>query len=132
MQMIDTVFGVSPDALSLRSRRTELIANNIANADTPHYKAVDVDFRAALAQARSGLTTAGLQQTDAQHIGGTGAAGLGADVRYRMPNQPSLDGNTVEVDREHIAFMDNAIRYQASLNFLNGRIQGLLLALRGE
>ena len=132
MHMIDTVFGVSPDALSLRSRRTELIANNIANADTPHYKAVDIDFKTALAQARNGLAPGGLQRTDTQHIGGSGITGLGADLGYRIPKQPSLDGNTVEVDREHIAFMDNAIRYQASLNFLNGRIQGLLLALRGE
>lgn len=132
MQMIDTVFGVSPDVLALRSRRTELIANNIANADTPHYKAVDLDFSSALAQARGGFTGSGLQQTNAMHIDGTGSTGLGADVRYRMPIQPSLDGNTVEVDREHLAFMDNAIRYQASLNFLNGRIQGLLTALRGE
>ena len=131
MQMIDTVFGVSPDVLALRSRRTELIANNIANADTPHYKAVDLDFSSALAQARGGLSSA-LQQTNPQHISGAGSTGLGADVRYRMPIQPSLDGNTVEIDREHMAFMDNAIRYQASLNFLNGRIQGLLTALRGE
>jgi len=132
MQMIDTVFGVAPDVLALRSRRTELIANNIANADTPHYKAVDVDFRTALAQARNGIADSGLRQTNAMHIAGTGSTGLGADVRYRTPLQPSLDGNTVEVDREHMAFMDNAIRYQASLNFLNGRIQGLLTALRGE
>ena len=80
-----------------------------------------------------------LRRTSERHLGlegGTGSSSsssaIAGELRYRIPAQPSLDGNTVETDREHAAFMDNAIRYQASLNFLNGRIQGLKLALRGE
>ena len=131
MNAIDKVFGVSPDVLTLRGRRSELIATNLANADTPHYKARDIDFGAALSRARGDMGAGSLRQTNSRHLG-DGAGGLGADARYRMPSQPSLDGNTVETDREHMAFMDNAIRYQASLNFLNSKIQGLVLALRGE
>lgn len=132
MNMIDQAFGISPQVLSLRSRRSELIAGNLANADTPNYKARDVDFQAALARASGDLAPGGLRRTSAMHLGGVGAAGLGAETLYRLPAQPSLDGNTVETDREHMAFMDNAIRYQASLNFLNRKIQGLTLAIRGE
>jgi flagellar basal-body rod protein FlgB len=132
MNVLDKVFGVSPDVLTVRSRRSELIAANLANADTPHYKAMDLDFGAALSQATNERAPGRLQHTSQLHLNGLGAAGLGADTRYRIPSQPSLDGNTVETDREHMAFMDNAIRYQASLNFLDGRIKGLILAIRGE
>lgn len=127
MQALDQLFGVSAAALSIRAQRFELISANLANADTPGYKAMDIDFGQALAQARA-----------AQAAGDTGigrAQQLGQDrmePMYRIPTQPSLDGNTVETEQEHAAFMDNAIRYQASLNFLNGRIKSMLLALRGE
>ena len=132
MNAIDKVFGVSPDVLALRARRTELIAANLANADTPNYKARDIDFGEALARARGDLAPGRLQQTNPLHVDAIGGVGMSADARYRVPAQPSLDGNTVESDHEHMAFMDNAIRYQASLNFLNGKIQGLMLALKGE
>ena len=134
MNMIDTTFGVSPRVLALRSQRSALIAANLANADTPHYKARDIDFGRALANA-AGDAPGTLRRTSERHLGlegGTGSSSsssaIAGELRYRIPAQPSLDGNTVETDREHAAFMDNAIRYQASLNFLNGRIQGL----RGE
>ena len=127
MNMIDKAFGVSPQVLNIRAKRSEMIAANLANADTPGYKAKDIDFGQALARAKGEQN--GMQRTHRMHIEATG---LGADFGYRTPMQPSLDGNTVETDREHAEFMDNAIRYQASLNFLDGRIKSMLLALRGD
>lgn len=127
MNVIDKVFGVSPQALDIRSQRFELLSANLANADTPGYKARDIAFGEALARATEGGPA--LAGRHPMHLD-VGAAS--EEVLYRVPVQSSLDGNTVETDQEHAAFMDNAIRYQASLNFLNGRIQGLLKALRGE
>ncbi len=128
MNVLDKVFGVSPAVLSLRSQRFELISANLANADTPGYKAVDIDFAQELARAgggaaRSGMSLAGIS---------VGSGDVSPTVQYRNPWQQSLDGNTVETDQEHALFMDNAIRYQASLNFLGGRIKSIMLALRGE
>lgn len=127
MNMIDRVFGVSPQALSIRSQRFELISANLANADTPGYKARDIEFGDALARARE--EGAGHTRTHPMHFD---IGDAGHDVLYRLPFQSSLDGNTVETQQEHAAFMDNAIRYQASLNFLDRRVKGLRLALRGE
>jgi flagellar basal-body rod protein FlgB len=126
MNVIDKVFGVSPQALNIRSQRMELITANLANADTPGYKAIDIDFSSALAKAQG---TGGLLKTNAMHLDFGGSP---EGISYRTPTQLSLNGNTVETDMEHAAFMDNAIRYQASLNFLTGKIKGLMLALRGE
>jgi len=127
MGLIDKAFGASPEALTILSKRSELIAANLANADTPGYKAKDIDFRDALARARG--ESSGMTATNKMHMG---ANGYDQSVRYRVPSQPSLDGNTVETDREHSAFMENSIRYQASLNFVDGKIKSILLALRGE
>ena len=127
MGLIDKAFGMSPQALSILSKRSELIAANLANADTPGYKAKDIDFRDALATAKG--ESRGLMASNKMHMG---ANTFESSVRYRMPTQPSLDGNTVETDLEHSAFMENSIRYQASLNFLDGRIKSITLALRGE
>ena len=130
MNVIDKVFGVSPQAMSIRAQRFELISANLANADTPGYKAMDIDFGQALAQAKGSQGMRGsMGVTHDKHMS------LGAsahELRYRVPSQSSLDGNSVETELEHAAFMDNAIRYQASLNFLEGRIKGLKLALRGD
>ena len=127
MNAIDKLFGVSPQALSIRAQRFEMISSNLANADTPGYKARDIDFADALARARTERAVP--MKSNAMHfdVGSTAY-----DLMYRVPSQPSLDGNTVETEQEHAAFMDNAIRYQASLNFLNGRIKSAMLALRGE
>lgn len=126
MNVIDNVFGVSPQALSIRGQRFELISANLANADTPGYKAVDIEFGAALAKAQG---TGDLLKTNARHLDFGGSP---EGISYRTPTQLSLDGNTVEADLEQSAFMDNAIRYQASLNFLTAKIKGLMLALRGD
>ncbi len=127
MGLIDQALGMSPHALSILSKRSELIAANLANADTPGYKARDIDFRDALATARG--EQSGLAVANKMHLG---ASNFEGSMRYRIPSQPSLDGNTVETDLEHAAFMENSIRYQASLNFVDGRIKSILLALRGE
>jgi len=105
-----------------------LIANNLANADTPGYKARDIDFGEALSRARA--EAGGLARTHPAHLQVGGDHNL--SIKYRVPEQTSLDGNTVETAREHAAFMDNAIRYQASLSFLDGRIKSIRSALRME
>lgn len=127
MNMIDAHFGLSPDALAIRERRFELLSANLANADTPGYKARDIEFSEALAREREGIGA--LRRSHATHLQPGGSTHT---VKYRVPAQTSQDGNTVETAQEHAAFMDNAIRYQASLNFLDGRIRSILLALRGE
>jgi flagellar basal-body rod protein FlgB len=129
MGPIDSALGISPQVLALRARRLELLSANIANADTPGYKARDIDFAAAMREASG--QQGSLLRTHDRHLGGGGVAAEGA-VMYRVPGQPSLDGNTVETQVEHAAFMDNAVRYQASLNFLDGRIAALRLAIRGQ
>lgn len=128
MATLDSALGVSPQVLALRAQRTELLSANIANSDTPGYKARDIDFAAAMKSASGEQHT--MTRTHKAHLG-AGAAGS-AEPMYRVPSQPSLDGNTVESQREHAEFMDNAIRYQASLNLLDGRINGLRTAIRGK
>lgn len=130
MGPIEKALGVSPQALAVRAQRTELLAANIANADTPGYKARDIDFAAAMRSA--GEAQDGLRRTNARHMSAAGSTGGAASVMYRVPSQPSMDGNTVESHKEHAAFMDNAVRYQASITFLEGRINGLRTAIRGQ
>ena len=128
------------DALKLRAERQRVLAANIANADTPNYKAVDFDFKTALQNASSGLasnaaTAAGRSKTDARHLDTGSGSTLslpGIDLKYRTPNQLSIDGNSVEMDTERASFADNAVRYEASLRFLNGQIKALTLAIQGQ
>lgn len=128
---LDKALGIHPAALQVGERRLETIASNLANADTPHYKARDIDFRAAL-QSVQGDGGARLRATHAGHFGAARGAGLDLEPGYRTPNQPSLDGNTVDSQLEQSAFAENAVRYQASLDFLDSRISGIRRALRGE
>jgi flagellar basal-body rod protein FlgB len=142
---LDSYLGVHAQALTLEAQRTELLAANMANADTPNYKARDIDFRAALAAAggpgnsadpgRSGATLA-ISTTNAAHLGaqridGTDAT-LGGSLKYRVPMAPSLDGNTVDTQLEQAAFAENAVRYQATLTFLNARLKQLMTAITGQ
>ena len=126
----DKALGIHLDALRVRSTRLELLASNLANADTPHYKAKDIDFRAALDNARQDRGVS-LTRTHATHIAG-GTPDSGLEVQYRVSTQPSLDGNTVDPQLENAVFSENAIQYQASLNFLSDRFSGLRKALKGE
>jgi len=125
---LDDTFGIHANALMLRGQRARLLASNLANADTPGYKATDIDFQAALRNELKGTTA--LQVTHAAHFPSPG--GQGSEALYRIPYQPSIDGNTVDTQIEQAAFAENALGYEASLQFLNSRISGLIQAIRGE
>ncbi|MFT4585699.1 MAG: flagellar basal-body rod protein FlgB [Gammaproteobacteria bacterium] len=129
MPSIDQALGIHPQALMLRARRAELLAANLANADTPNYQARDIDFRSVLAGSAS---TGKLAATNTKHFGNNDSSMLGAEIMYRVPTQASIDQNTVDVAAERARFVDNSLRYQASLRFLDGRLAGLKSALRGE
>jgi len=120
-------------ALALRSQRQRLIASNIANADTPGYVAREMDFAQALKQATGQLAGApSLAAPRPGHLPGTAAAGgLGTPLLYATPAQTSLDRNTVDMDRERANFADNAVKYEATLRFINGNVRTMLDAIRG-
>ncbi len=126
----DRIFDNHDEALVLRAQRASILAGNLANADTPHFKARDVDFREALAVAQ-GMGT-GLKRTHGSHLPAVNPSLGGAELKYRVPTHPSLDGNTVDAQQEQARFSENAVRYQATLTFLNGSIAGLTRALKGE
>jgi flagellar basal-body rod protein FlgB len=141
---LDAAFNFHQTALRLRAERQELIAANVANADTPNYKARDLDFNAALKQAMAGDSAAvqasggvAPAMTSAQHLPGVSITNSAADgplstnTLYRKVSQGSVDGNTVDMDVERNQFADNAIRYEASLTFINGQIKKMLAAIQG-
>ena len=125
-------------ALQLRSERQRLIASNIANADTPGYIARDMDFAKTLKAATGSLPAAGaLATSHAGHLGTGGAAGAGGakiagELLYATPSQTNLDRNTVDMDRERASFADNAIKYEATLRFINSNVRTSLSAITGQ
>ena len=132
---IDSYLGVQQDSLNVQSKRMEVLAKNLANVDTPNYKAQDIDFRAALAQA--GSPGANLQMTGTaagQNIGAgsSSAVDLSSALKYRTPLAPSIDGNTVDTQMEQAAFAENTVRYQATLTFLTGSLKDLMTAITGQ
>lgn len=129
--MSDALFGIHATALSLGRARMDVLAANIANADTPRYLAKDIDFAAAL-KAQS-TSPGGLVTTNHQHLAlGANAAGGSAAEVWRTPLQPSADGNTVDVQIEQSQFAEAALKYQASLNFLDSRVRALMTAITGQ
>ncbi|MEO6422589.1 MAG: flagellar basal body rod protein FlgB [Candidatus Nitrotoga sp.] len=130
---IDNALQFNRTVLNLRSARQELIASNIANVDTPNYKARDIDFAKTLQGAISGNTVKlQMAATAPQHLSnGTGKNVMGAPVMYRNAVQPSADGNTVDMDVERAQFADNALRYEASVKFVDGKIRSVLTAIQG-
>ncbi|WP_035053733.1 flagellar basal body rod protein FlgB [Andreprevotia chitinilytica] len=128
---INDYFRTSETALKLRSQRQEVIAANIANADTPNYKARDFDFRSAFDAATAKQHAGQMATTDAHHLQPkSGVANpLSPQLQYRNPFQPSIDGNTVEMNTEMREFSDNAIRYQAAITFMQGQISTMKTAL---
>ncbi len=126
----DSALGIHQKALAFRSQRAEILASNIANADTPGYKARDIDFKTAMASADI-QSTGSLARTNSKHIQISTAANT-AEVLYRTPNQSSLDGNTVDGLIEKSEFAENALRYQASLTFLGNKFKGMMAAIKGE
>lgn len=128
----DQILGVHQPALMTHSRRAQLLASNLANADTPGYKARDIDFKQALQHVGESFDTpGGLRRTHTQHIA-LQEPGADFQTKYRIPNQPSLDGNTVEQQVEMAAYTDNTMRYLAALRFLNGKFNGLRTAIKGQ
>ena len=117
------------NALRFRAHRNEVLASNIANADTPHYKARDLDFAAALKSVQR--QNLGLTKTSEMHREAWGTSRSGGKLMYRVPVQPTLDGNTVEADVEQAKFAENAVQYRASLAFLDGSIRTLKFAIKG-
>ncbi len=132
MSIIDRAFSIHDDAMILRSRRSSILAANIANADTPGYKARDMDFAALLKrmQQPSGSSFA-MTRTDARHLNAATVA-IDPAIQYRNPINPSLDGNTVDMQTEQARFSENAVEYQTSLTLLNTKIKNLLLAIKGQ
>ncbi len=116
-------------ALAFRARRNEVLSSNIANADTPNYKARDFSFTDALSRAQT--HTLNMKQTSDLHQKTWGTSMVDSQLLYRVPMQPSLDGNTVETDVEQAAFAENAVQYRASLRFLDGYIRTIKFALKG-
>ena len=130
---IDKHFAVQETSLRLRTFRQELLGTNLANGDTPGYKAVDFSFSAALQNALDGGgNQMSLARSNARHLEPLHGNGLGAEVLYRNEIQPSIDGNTVDSDFEMAQFSDNALRYQATLTFMNSKIRGLMTALTSK
>jgi flagellar basal-body rod protein FlgB len=129
MNLIDKALGIHPQALSLRSQRSAVLASNIANSATPGYLARDYDFRTALSQAGNGSAIR-LQATRSSHLQSEDATG-DFQLMYRLPTR-SASNNTVESEVEQAAFAENALRYQASLMFLSRSVSGLRQVIRGE
>jgi flagellar basal-body rod protein FlgB len=129
---LDNAFGIHPTALALRAKRMEVLATNLAHADTPNYKAMDIDFKSVLAQANAENSSVMLRATHQNHLGPSGRDSGAGESLYRIPYQPAIDGNTVDTQIEQAEFGRNAISYQASLTFLNGRIRSLLTAIKGD
>lgn len=147
--VLDRYLGIDPQALTLESQRLQVLASNLANVDTPNYKAQDIDFKAALAAAdpsgaggaalplttthpndlTSAGTPAGASTADSAATASPVAAASGDAVKYRVPLAPSLDGNTVDEQLEQSAFAENSVRYQATLSFLNNKLRLLMSAL---
>jgi flagellar basal-body rod protein FlgB len=128
----EKAFSIHDDAMIMRSKRSSILASNIANADTPNYKARDLDFGAMFKKVdRQSGDSLNLIGTHSSHIQ-PGSTSLNQGLQYRNPLHASLDGNTVDSHVEQAKFSENALRYQTSFTFLNGRIQGIMTALRGE
>jgi len=134
---IDKIFGIHQQAVLIRSKRAEVLAGNLANADTPNFKARDIDFKTALSQSMQTTSASRLTLTNSKHMSGMKSLssqgnGLGMDLLYRNPMQPSIDGNTVDTQVEKAQFATNALQYQTSLQFMTGSIKSIISAIRGE
>lgn len=131
--LIDQELGFHQTAINVRAHRQQLLASNIANADTPNYKARDVEFKSALAGALDGrLGRLALASTSSRHLQAGGGGPLDGYVQYRTEQQSSVDGNTVNMDLERSAFAENALHYEASITFINGLLRTMQQAVQGQ
>ena len=131
--LLDNQMRFHQAAFKLQAYRQELLASNIANADTPNYKARDFDFASALQSAVAGRSDGdlALSKTSTRHLDG-GAGSGPARLMYRVPTQGAVDGNTVEMDVERSAFAENAVHYEAGLSFITARIKTMMAAIQGQ
>ncbi len=140
---LDSYLGIQPDALKVYSQRAEVLAANLANADTPGYQAKDIDFRAALAAAdpqspqgtqgtQGALPLATTSRLDVTATGESGELTTAQYLKYRIPLAPSLDGNTVNSQVEEAKFAQNSVRFQAALSFIEDRFRELTTAITGQ
>lgn len=130
---LDKELNFHHQALSLRVARQELLSSNVANADTPNFKAKDIDFASVLNQKLSlapSQNQVNLNTTSPMHINSAASGVFGDNILYRVPLQPSADGNTVDMDMERTRFADNAIKYDASITFLNNEFRNISSALQ--
>ena len=128
---LERALGLHEQALNFRIQRAEVLANNIANADTPGYKARDLDFGLVLAQANESQHVR-MNTTSNKHLNGLVDSDGDSQMLYRNPSQPSIDGNTVDDEAETAQYMENAMQFQASFRFLDGRFKAVISAIRGE
>lgn len=127
----DRALGIHDDAVTVRVKRAEILANNIANSDTPNYKARDLDFQSMLDGAM-GTQQLQMAQTQSGHNSSVISPDFASELMYRIPNQASVDGNTVDLQEEMARYTENAVDYQASFHFLNKKFKGLTNAIKGE
>ena len=128
---LDDALGFQEASMRLRAQRQQVLASNLANADTPNYKARDVDFKNALQSALSSSAgSGGLTQTHAAHLPGIAALSM-PQTQLRVAAQNSMDGNTVDMDVERAAFAENALQYEVSVSLAQGQIKGLMAVLQG-
>ncbi|MDO9312275.1 MAG: flagellar basal body rod protein FlgB [Nitrosomonas sp.] len=130
---LDKELNFHHQALSLRAARQELLSSNVANADTPNFKAKDIDFASVLHEKLSlttNLNKVGLNTTSSMHINSAAQGAIGDNILYRVPLQPSADGNTVDMDMERTRFADNAIKYDASITFITNEFRNLTSAMQ--
>ena len=136
LDKLDAALRLQQDALNLRARRQGSLAANIANADTPGFQARDIDFSSELKKVmergRAENSGVALALTSARHIPAQTVTTPSIDLLYRIPDQPSLDGNTVDMDRERTQFADNSLQYQMGLTVLGGQIKGMMNVLQGN
>lgn len=129
----DKALSVHDDALLLRSQRAEILANNLTNADTPGFKARDIDFHAVLKNEVSSQQKAmAMTVSDDKHFNNQGVGNANLEPLYRTPSMPSVDGNTVDANVEQAEFMQNSLGFQTTFSFLNSRLKGMKSALTGE
>jgi flagellar basal-body rod protein FlgB len=138
MSLFTTKLDDHGTALALLAQRQQVLAANIANADTPGFKARDFDFAQALAEAR-GHSSSGLASSAQRHLSASGASASASasavstvQLQWRTPDQPALDGNTVDLDRERAQFAENSLRYEATLRFINHDVRTMLSAITGQ
>lgn len=132
---LDPLFGLHSAALAVQKQRMDVLAGNIANSDTPNFKARDIDFAATLQAQLDSSSAPGndaLLKTQTAHLDAQSGAGSLDGLVWRVPVQGSVDGNTVDTQIEQSKFADAALHYQASLNFIDGRVKGMLTAITGQ